>query len=547
MIPHASLFEVQGILSMGIKTNQFQSLFWICFAVLAILYITPLNKVPVHTTEDECRRAIIPMEMCISGDYLRPSLNGELYLNKPPLYNWMVAASYQVFGSYDAFSLRFPVVLSILLHVVLIYFMVRKYSGDFVAGISALAFATNWRTLTLDSMLGLLEHTLALVIYAGFMWIFIFGEKKKWLWLFLGSYFITALGFLIKGLPSIAHQGIALLVYCLYARKFKMLFSWQHIAGVILFVTVCALFYIPFSVHNHIGFDAIIDRLFTESSKRYGFNGVSHFINVFFDFPLDFIKHFLPWTIFIVVLFRKGTIKRIFENRFIAFNTLLFLANLPVYWMASLKNPHYLYFFLPLLFTVIFYLWESLDVKDWRRIGLEVLFGIVMAAALIASVYVPFSDWINAIDGKVYKAAFLSAGLGFILFYFFRKREFRLYSIVGFLLVLRLAFNWFVNLQRVEDQMATYRLADRILEIVQDQPLYIAGSYPAGFYDPVTYALEVRRNRILKMATDLQPGNYYLVDEINLQKFQPEVFLEFPFRYADLNQRIEGKMFLVKP
>jgi hypothetical protein len=111
--------------------------------------------------------------------------------------------------------------------------------------------------------------------------------------------------------------------------------------------------------------------------------------------------------------------------------------------------------------------------------------------------------------------------------------------------MLRLAFNWFVNPQRVEEQMKIPRLADQILRIVKDKPLYIAGSYPAGFYDPVTYSLEVKRNEILRMASDLQPGKYYVMDEINLQKFQPKVLLEFPFRYADLNLRYEGKMFLV--
>jgi hypothetical protein len=40
-----------------------------------------------------------------------------------------------------------------------------------------------------------------------------------------------------------------------------------------------------------------------------------------------------------VVLFGKGTLNKIRENRFVAFSALLFVANLPVYWMASLKNP----------------------------------------------------------------------------------------------------------------------------------------------------------------------------------------------------------------
>ena len=531
---------------MVVNPNYNPVLFLLYFAVLAVLYIWPLNDVPVHTTEDECRRAIIPMEMCISGDFLRPSLNGELYLNKPPLYNWMVAVSYKVFGSYDAFSLRFLVVLSIMMHCILIFLIVRRYASVTVAGIASLAFATNWRTLTLDSMLGLLEHTLALVIYLGFMWIFIFGEKRKWLWLFLGSYFITAIGFLIKGLPSIAHQGIALLVYFIYARKFKLLFSWQHIAGVLLFIIVCALFYIPFSVHNHIGFEAIIDKLFTESSKRYGFHDVGHLISVFFDFPLDFIKHFMPWTIFLVVLFGKGTLNKIRENRFVAFNALLFVANLPVYWMASLKNPHYLYFFLPLLFTVLFYLWDQPGTQGWRKISVEVLFGIAISVGLLAAVYAPFSDWITNIDGRWIKAGIVAAGLAFVLFYFIRKKEIRLYGIVGFMLMLRLAFNWFVIPERVEKEMKIPRLADQILEIVKDNPLYIAGSYPAGFYDPITYPLEVKRNEILRMANELQPGNYYLMDEVNLEKFQPEVLMEFPFRYADLNLRFEGKMYLVQ-
>jgi 4-amino-4-deoxy-L-arabinose transferase-like glycosyltransferase len=531
---------------MEINSVNYKLIIRVSFALLAILYLGPLGKVPVHTTEDECRRAIIPMEMCISGDYLKPTLNGELYLNKPPLYNWIVAMSYKIIGAYDAYSLRFPVVLSILLNGLLIFFVVRKYCDEPVAAMAALAFVTNWRTLTLDSMLGLLEHTLALVIYAGFLWIFIFGEKKKYLILFAGSYFIAAIGFLIKGLPALAHHGIALLVYFVYSKKFKLLFSWYHIAGVALLMISCALFYIPFSLHNHIGFSAIADKLFSESAKRYGFTGIRHFIYVLIDFPLDFIKHFLPWTIFIIVLFRKGNIQRIFENRFVAFNALLFVANIPIYWMASLKNPHYLYFFLPLLFTVLFYLWDMTPVKNWRRVGIEMLLGVFIVCALVAAVYAPFSEWLNAIDGKWVKSVFITGCLAFLLLYYFQRKALRLFVFVGVMLVLRLVFNLYVLPQRVEEQMKIPRLADQIQEIVKDKPLLIAGSYPAGFYDPITYPLEVKRNEILRMAVKPEPGSYYLMDEISLKQYQPEVMMEFPFRYADLNQRIEGRMFLVK-
>src|SRR5262249_1877345 len=41
---------------------------------------------------DESRYAQIPYEMLHSGDYLVPRLQGEPYLDKPPLFYWLVAA-----------------------------------------------------------------------------------------------------------------------------------------------------------------------------------------------------------------------------------------------------------------------------------------------------------------------------------------------------------------------------------------------------------------------------------------------------------------------
>ncbi len=89
---------------------------------------------------------------------------------------------------------------------------------------TALGFMTTGRTLIHDSMLGLLEHTLALFIYVGLMLIFIPGEKRKYDWLFVLSYFIAAIGFLVKGLPALAHHGIGLLVYFIFSKKIKILF-----------------------------------------------------------------------------------------------------------------------------------------------------------------------------------------------------------------------------------------------------------------------------------------------------------------------------------
>src|SRR5438876_11234552 len=61
----------------------------------ALLYPT----LGFHLLEpDEGRYAQIPKEMLAHGNWMVPTLQGEPYLDKPPLMYWLVALSYRVFG-----------------------------------------------------------------------------------------------------------------------------------------------------------------------------------------------------------------------------------------------------------------------------------------------------------------------------------------------------------------------------------------------------------------------------------------------------------------
>ncbi len=52
--------------------------------------------------------AEIAREMAISGDWLTPHLNGTRYLDKPPLFYWLIALAYKAFGVSE-FSARLPI------------------------------------------------------------------------------------------------------------------------------------------------------------------------------------------------------------------------------------------------------------------------------------------------------------------------------------------------------------------------------------------------------------------------------------------------------
>ena len=80
------------------------------YAMLAaILYLPGLGR-PALWEPDEGRYAEIAREMVVSGDYVTPRDDFELYFEKPPLVYWADAASIGVFGA-NEFAVRLPAAL----------------------------------------------------------------------------------------------------------------------------------------------------------------------------------------------------------------------------------------------------------------------------------------------------------------------------------------------------------------------------------------------------------------------------------------------------
>lgn len=107
---------------------------------------------------DETRYAQIPREMLHSGSWIVPTLQGEPYLDKPPLFYWSVAGSYQLFGESAASARLIP---ALMVHgcILLVYLFGRRWIGEQAALWSALllmlapGFLTMGRLLLLDGML----------------------------------------------------------------------------------------------------------------------------------------------------------------------------------------------------------------------------------------------------------------------------------------------------------------------------------------------------------------------------------------------------------
>lgn len=93
-------------------------------------------------TDNEGQRAAPPAEMLRSGNYITPTLNGKVYLAKPPLHYWIIAGLYWASGVINEWTARIPTATCGLLLVVCVYWVFRRKAGEGPARWAAIAMLT---------------------------------------------------------------------------------------------------------------------------------------------------------------------------------------------------------------------------------------------------------------------------------------------------------------------------------------------------------------------------------------------------------------------
>ncbi len=90
-------------------------------------------------SDNEGQRAAPPAEMLRSGSYATPTLNGRVYLAKPPLLYWTIAVVYAVTGYINEWTARIPTAACSLALVLCVYFAFRRRAGEGPARWTAIA------------------------------------------------------------------------------------------------------------------------------------------------------------------------------------------------------------------------------------------------------------------------------------------------------------------------------------------------------------------------------------------------------------------------
>lgn len=171
---------------------------WLLAAALALPLLiigSPLIEV------DDARYAEVPRAMAASGDWVQPSLNGMAYVEKPPLWYWLGAASIRVLGPSEA-AARLPMLLLALLGAGGVYWLGAWLYSPSIGRAAALATSTAglWlflvHNLTLDLPVSVfLLWTTALILR-------VLEKPADAAWAAPAAWLAAALAFLSKGLIS---------------------------------------------------------------------------------------------------------------------------------------------------------------------------------------------------------------------------------------------------------------------------------------------------------------------------------------------------------
>ena len=197
--------------SEAVARRRNELFFW-AFAVAALLIF--LGRNALWTSEG--RWAEIVREMIASGDYLHPSLNWQIYFDKPQLSYWLIVPFAHVLNGVNEFTVRLPSALAALVGLFGTVTLGKRLFDRQTALLGGWLLLGSYGFLFWGRTAAADMANLAAVILA--VAYFFQVEERAGFFHYLGFYLICFAGALAKGLPAVI-LPLALILPHLLAEK----------------------------------------------------------------------------------------------------------------------------------------------------------------------------------------------------------------------------------------------------------------------------------------------------------------------------------------
>jgi 4-amino-4-deoxy-L-arabinose transferase-like glycosyltransferase len=325
---------------------------------LYLLLLGTLLFFPFLGTRDfwapvEPRYAEIARVMFVKSEWIVPTINGNLYTDKPILYFWLVLIVSKIAGGVNEWTVRLPSALGAVGAVLTTYAIGRDFFGPRVGFIAGAVLATSLRVIWEGRWAHvdmLFAFFFALSMYFAARAVLSKGSLNE----LLAAYALMALATLTKGLIGVVLPALILISFVAVRRDWRLLLKARLVWGIPIFLAIVAPWLVL--VDQASGGKWLKDFIWIHHIKRYA-AGAGHrqpFYYYFTTLPVDF----LPWTIFAMpALFAYRLGRKFFREATPSFFILWFVAVFLFFTLSDTKRELYLLpLFPPMALLVAHYL-----------------------------------------------------------------------------------------------------------------------------------------------------------------------------------------------
>ncbi len=382
----------------------------ILILIAAFIMFYSLGSVPL-LDPDEPVYAETAKEMIATGDFISPRIYGDYWYDKPPMYYWLVAAAFKLFGASE-FAARFPSALLAILCALYVYFAAARLFGARAGFIGALVLVTSLEYFYLGKA-AVTDITLTLFLTVSLL---AFIEKRYYLF-----YVCAGLAAVTKGPVGLLFPGAVVFLYMLFTRNIALLREMKIPAGAVLFAVAAVPWYwAMYAIHG----SAFIDTFL-------GFHNITRFTSpehpegvLWYYFIPVLILGFLPWT----VVMGQAVWAALTDSRPQHARPLLFL----VIWAAfiflffSVSRTKLVSYILPmyppLAIIVGWYLDRIMDVRRGSRpFGWPLLLTLFAGLLAAGAVYGAYKSMPALLPGAYALAALFAAMIAGTWYFVWRR------------------------------------------------------------------------------------------------------------------------------
>jgi 4-amino-4-deoxy-L-arabinose transferase-like glycosyltransferase len=346
---------------------------------------------------DEPRYAQVAHEMLERHDWITPTLGGQPWLEKPPLYYWQAMIAYRVFGVSDK-AARLASALDATFLVLAVYFFLRRFrpgselDGALITASSA-GMVGYARAASMDM-------ALAAAFATGMLgwWAWRESSKKIYLAVFYG---FMALGTLAKGPVTLVLAAVVIVLYAAAVRELLLVLKTLWLPGILLFCAIALPWYFTVQMRNP---EFLREFIVEQNLGRFSKNLYHHTEPFWYYVPVTALA-LVPWTAFVIAAVvqrvRLGWAKRMpgdaaegdYENQFGVFACCWLIVPVVFFSISQSKLPGYVLPAIPAgALLLADYLRQHLEQSDAEpaATGLVVVHALLAGSLIIPALLIAY-------------------------------------------------------------------------------------------------------------------------------------------------------------